>query len=532
MISYDLADRFIPEIKVRDWHRAARLFPDYAVNSSPDHLGLARRVKTWLEPRIKRIALEELDEMYYAMRRAKQEIYVAAEDNTISHEDTCTLIYMLRELFEDRKLYMLQSIELIHSVMLPNVEPKSAGFMVLWPDQKGRHKGREGRIMVRSGKGIRRMFPCLSDKEVEMLNDAYRHEFSIKELTIKSGQTRADFAHAKHGTIGKVENPDTSHARKNLNNSCMRYDFTDRHRLTHQPTEAYASGDFTIYWTEDDKGHICSNCIVYDGSEKGTVAAPIYGVCEKSMDKLQDHLSDLGIEMYSYHNNKSWQGAKLLRFDHSEDEYIAPYLDVAPQSLRTSCDGKFLVVDRCGEISATTYQGILYGSSQTCDICDDGIRRDAQMHFNDNVYCQDCYSDNISQCSYCGDDEANDEMTTVQTATSDYEQYCPHCVAQHTVVTNNGETWLEEDTILTADGLTISCDDYNSDYFTSDWDNGIYINDLLETLENGDIVAASELVDNGNYYYCDTDCVWKEKTDDDDDDHQKATHTESEMADA
>ena len=313
MISYDLADRFIPEIRVRDWHRATRLFPDYDVHSSPDHLGLARRVKTWLEPRIKRIALEELDEMYYAMRRAKQEVYVAAEDRTISTDEAETLIYMLRELFEDRKLYLLQSIELIHSVMLPNVEPKSAGFMVLWPDQKGRYKGREGRIMVRSGKGIRRMFPCLSDKEVEMLNDAYRHEFSIKELTIKSGQSRADFAHAKHGTIGKVENPDTSHARKNLNNSCMRYDFTDRHRLTHQPTEAYA--------------------------------APIYGVCEKSMDKLQDHLSDLGIEMYSYHNNKSWQGAKLLRFDHSEDEFIAPYLDVAPQSLRASCDGKFLVVD-------------------------------------------------------------------------------------------------------------------------------------------------------------------------------------------
>ena len=64
MISYDLADRFIPEIRVRDWHRAARLFPDYDVHSSPDHLGLARRVKTWLEPRIKRIALVELDEMY------------------------------------------------------------------------------------------------------------------------------------------------------------------------------------------------------------------------------------------------------------------------------------------------------------------------------------------------------------------------------------------------------------------------------------------------------------------------------------
>jgi len=528
MISYDLADRYIPEMKVRPWGKALKLFPDYDINSSPDSLGLARRVKTWLEPRVKRIANEELDQMCYVMRRARQTVYTALEDGELREDHGQILIAMIKELTEERKLYMLQAIEVIGNTMLPNLEPKSSGFMVLWPDQKGRNNGRDGRIMVRSGKGIRRMFPCLSDKEIEMLNDAYRHEFSVKELTIKSGKTRADFAHAKHGTIGKVENPDTSHARKNLNNSCMRYDFTERNRLPHQPTEAYASGDFTIYWSEDDKGHICSNCIVYDGSENDPVAAPIYGVCEKSMDKLQEHMSDLGIEMYSYHSDKSWQGAKLLRFDHDEGEYIGPYLDVAPCSLRTSCCGKFLVVDRNGEISATTYQGILYGNSQTCDICDDGIRRDQQMHFNDNVYCQDCYSDHISQCSYCGDDEANDDMTTVQTSSSDYEQYCPHCVSNHTVTTESGETWVDEDTMSTANGATISCDDYNSDYFTSDWDGEIYHNDRRADLENGDEVAASELLENGNYYYCDTDGVWKEKTDDDSNDLDPSTpNTES-----
>ena len=528
MISYDLADRYIPEMTPRAWDKSLKLFPSYDINSTPESLGLARRVKTWLEDRVKNIALEELDEWSYTMRRARQVVYSAAEDKVIGDVEAETLIFMIRKITDERKQYMLQAIELIGNAMLPNLEPKSSGFMVLWPDQRGRNNGRDGRIMVRSGKGIRRMFPCLSDKEVEMLNDAYRHEFSVKELTIKSGKTRADFAHAKHGTIGKVENPDTSFSRKNLNNSCMRYDFTDRHRLTHQPTEAYASGDFTIYWAEDEKGHICSNCIVYDSSEKGPVAAPIYGVCEKSMDKLQDHLSDLGIEMYSYNNTKNWQGATLLRFDYDDGDFIGPYLDVAPQSLRTSSCGKFLVVDLNGDISATTYQGILYGSSQNCDCCNDGIRRDQQMHFNDNVYCQDCYSEQISQCSYCGDDEQNDEMTTVQNASSDYEEYCPHCVSNHTVTTTSGETWYEEDTQTTADGQTISCDEYNDEYFTSDWDGEIYHYDRRAELENGDEVAASELVDNGNYYYCDTIGVWKEKTDDNSDDLNPPTpNTES-----
>ena len=118
-------------------------------------------------------------------------------------------------------------------------------------------------------------------------------------------------------------------------------------------------------------------------------------------------------------------------------------------------------------------------------------------------------------------------MTTVQTASSDYEEYCPHCVAQNTVITNSGETWLEEDTRETAEGWTISCDDYDSDYFTSDWDGEIYPNDLQAELENGDLVAGSELLDNGNYYYCDADGVWKEKTDDNDDDNPTTPNTES-----
>ena len=138
MISYDLADRYIPEMTPRAWDKSLKLFPSYDINSTPESLGLARRVKTWLEDRVKNIALEELDEWSYTMRRARQVVYSAAEDKVIGDVEAETLIFMIRKITDERKQYMLQAIELIGNAMLPNLEPKSSGFMVLWPDQRGK----------------------------------------------------------------------------------------------------------------------------------------------------------------------------------------------------------------------------------------------------------------------------------------------------------------------------------------------------------------------------------------------------------
>jgi len=290
-----------------------------------------------------------------------------------------------------------------------------------------------------------------------------------------------------------------------------------------QPTEAYASGDFTVYWTEDNSGKICSNVIVYDGSENKPVAAPIYGVCEKSIDTLQELLSEKGIEPYAYHGGRGWSGARLLRFDHGDGEYIGPYLDVQPQSLSHGACGKYLVISRNGDISGTTYQGILYGDGQSCAHCDDSISRGNEYYFNDETYCSDCYHDRVRQCSYCGDDTANHECTTVQTECSDYEEYCECCTNQHTVITSSGETWLEQDTRVTANNAVISIDEYNASYFTSDWDGEVYPDHQTAPLENGDVVSMTEAANHDDYYYCEDSGLWKERPDDNSDDNNPST---------
>ena len=523
MISYDLADRYIPEISLRPWDKTLKSFPDYSIVSDPPSLGLARRVKNWIEPRIQHLVNQELDQMYYTMRQAKRDCWEAAEAGTITEDQSQDLIYMMTEMCKSYRHYLPVATELILKAMLPNVEPKSAGFMVLWPDQKGRNKGREGRIMVRSGKGIRRMFPCLSDKEIEILNDAYRHEFSVRELTLKSGQSRANFAHAYHSPMGKLENPDTTSARKNLGNSCMRYNFTDTRQLRFQPTEAYGSGDFTIYWTEDAKGLICSRCVVLTAKETPR-AAPIYGVCEKSLDMIQTALEANGTELYnSRHSN--WEGGRLLRFDHCEGEYIAPYLDVMPQSLSEDAhDDKYLIIDNGGDINASSYQGILYGSNCRCNSCDDNLNQNDAMGLDGETYCQDCYYERVTSCEYCGDDTDNDDIRSVNTMNGE-ENWCEHCNRNHTELTDSGEVWHDEYVMTTAHGVTISQEEYDDEHFTSDWDNQIYPHSEMADFHDGSIVGLSEVSDNPDYFYCNDSETWKEKTDDND--NPTTLHTES-----
>ena len=84
MISYDLADRYIPEISLRPWDKTLKSFPDYSIVSDPPSLGLARRVKNWIEPRIQHLVNQELDQMYYTMRQAKRDCWEAAEAGTIT----------------------------------------------------------------------------------------------------------------------------------------------------------------------------------------------------------------------------------------------------------------------------------------------------------------------------------------------------------------------------------------------------------------------------------------------------------------
>jgi hypothetical protein len=74
MITQELANEYMPERCVRSWGLALAQFPKYDLTDEPDPLGLARRVRQHFYSRISGIAAEEIDNYYYAVRKARTKV--------------------------------------------------------------------------------------------------------------------------------------------------------------------------------------------------------------------------------------------------------------------------------------------------------------------------------------------------------------------------------------------------------------------------------------------------------------------------
>mgnify|MGYP003109175367 FL=1 len=458
---------------------------------SADSLGLSNRTAIFYINAVCAIADAESNSIMQEMQEVP---YVDNKGEPLSYHDL-TIVKRNNRVLHEHFANNRKIIERVVNVMHPNYDADHCGFSVLWIDEKGRDAGRDGRLMLRSGKALRKMFPCLTDKEVENINDAYRQEFSVKGLTLKQGAGRQHFAHAYSHTIGKLENPSTEWHRKNLGNSCMRYSFD---RLDCHPTEAYGSGEFTMFWTEEASGKIASRCVVWQppqhaGNPEYWVAAPVYGVCDASIDLIQNHLSGLGCGVYR--NSSSWAGAKLLCIKNgSETSFVGPYLDVDPKAL-THGDEGFFIVESGGAVRATTYQGVLFEQElHECTSCGDEVTDDDVMHWQDDVLCSSCYDENTFNCCQCGDTESSDESITINT-TYGQEMWCTNCQDNHAVLIDSGDWWQETDTEVTNCGIVISQDELDDgQFFISNWNGEIYKNDKACRIDNGDIVSLVEIL--------------------------------------
>lgn len=387
----------------------------------------------------------------------------------------------------------------------PNLNPDEQGFIAIWPDKKARGQGRKGRVYLRYGRAIRKMFPVLTDKELEVIVDKAREKFSEKTYKLHSGQERADFRHAYATEHDVYENPSCNYTRKHLSTSCMRYSFD---RLKCHPTEAYASGDFTIFWAERS-GKIAGRCVVMT-ADNDWHAGPIYGVSEKAMNEIWAKINnDCPGQVYDS-EAACWEGAKMLNIEHGKNSVIAPYLDVTPRHISKHSD-EFLVIDECGEYDASNYQGVL--SALVCCQCEENICDGDHMYHEDDLYCETCYHDTYSNCERCGNIEVHEDFAPVYVAlygntSHPYEEnWCYYCRDCHAVETVNGETWCDRSVLVTYNGNYIPERDLDEGYFYSEWDGQIYECDLMVEV-NGETVSRIELEnqplpykqnDNGTY---------------------------------
>ena len=395
----------------------------------------------------------------------------------------------------------------------PNVETVESRLMVkLWLNQDDRNKGITARRLMKPGKALRHLFPWLSDSQVEFYVDRMRLELGERNYTLKTGKDAETFKAVYIGEQCRMENPRTCTMRKSLANSCMRYEnimHRDCDGNMRHPVEAYASGEFEIVYVTDQKGHIAARCVVWmgDGSSDTfkPVPAPIYGVCEKSMDMVQDYLDSIGAEF-----SDDWTGAKLDAIEHGPNQWIAPYLDLTPRAL--DYDGDSLIVTRYGDIDASCYQGIL-GEPETMCTCENcGARYDADSEgsFVDEMpVCDSCYED--SNCCEYYDERTFQDCETVylwRRGRVVTETWSDNAIENHATRVE-GDYWRTDDLYLDYNGDYITPEQVdNWEYFVSDWDSEFYPSSVTCETSEGDIVSKIELEDDRGIWEQDSQGIW------------------------
>jgi len=374
----------------------------------------------------------------------------------------------------------------------PNVDRDEPNVLYIWPDANARNKGRAGRQPMRIGRALRRMFPVLTDTEIDKMVDEVKAKLLAKDFTLKTGTDAASFRKAYSYEQASYENVDTSWTKKHMANSCMRYQFD---HLPKHPAEAYASGEFTVLWLETPTGQIGGRCVVWTKPDVPQ-AAPIYCVSEKAYELINDQLYRMGARRA---DGASWEGARLVATPYDQG-WIAPYLDLEPRQLRDS--GDYLVVSDLGVIDASVYSGILRDDCNfNCEDCGNNVSENDVYHINDRAICPICVENDYFTCEYSDELYPNDDARYVMTRTwrgNTVEQvWCEYFADEYAIMCTDGHLWYQEYVHTTAEGEYISDEQYEQDYFTCWLSDEIYHCDEGQVLEDGQM-ATLEAIENYN----------------------------------
>ena len=387
----------------------------------------------------------------------------------------------------------MAKVSKVLDVYWPNIDKDEPAAMFIYPDLAARDKGRSGRRGVRIGRALRKMFPELLDHEIDSLVDAVKSKLMPREYTVHTGFNAKDFAKAYSHKQVAPENLDTGWHKKHMVNSCMRYPFD---HIPNHPAVAKSRA----------------------GVEIKPKAGPIYAVSEMAYKKLREFISFAEIELG---NNRDWIGCQLKAIPY-KGGYIAPYLDYEPRWLVEKYAGGSSVtkleISRDGDINASEYNGLLMtGGRCHCLECSDEVDENYVYTRDGDSYCEDCYHSLFFCCDYCEEDLPRDEARDVHTVNNWGNQHmvwCEHCATHHAVETESGESWDEDHVYTTGDGIVISQDEYDNDYFMCDIVEEIYHLDQSVNLQCGAIASAYGITwYNGNdfndkYVYDATNCYW------------------------
>ncbi len=455
-----------------------------------DNLGLSSRTRRRIYKFLDEIIVRDYSQEYQAIN--------SLELSTEAREAEIENLIQWRE-------GSRRDVDWVLRVFFPNIDKSAPNSLTIWPVVDARSKGRSARAGMKIGRALRRMFPVLTDTEVDNLVDIVKSKLIAKEYTHCIGKDGGSFRKAYTWVRAADENLDTTWSKKHMCNSCMRYEFE---QYPVHPVEAYASGDFESHWIETSDGKIAARsvvCVSKAGAHIKPMPAPIYAVSEDAYEFLHDKLMAYGCVPIAESN---WVGAMLVANYVNEidiqDGIYAPYLDLDPRGATDVGDNK-VMISRKGDIDCSNYGGILYeGDRYCCHDCGEGVSDDdrythPQGH-DDSTYCHDCYYERYMNCENCCEDDARENASEVHSC-SRYSQYwCQDCVDAHAVETMQGELWSDEYVRYTHCGNYISDPEFENNWFVCDLTEEIYPNEQLQTLTSGGIASIDAIEDHNAFF--------------------------------
>ncbi|WP_422048050.1 hypothetical protein [Shimia sp.] len=391
--------------------------------------------------------------------------------------------------------------------------PSDSKLVHYFESRDAYYKGKRS-APAKAGRVIKRLFPMLTDAQIERLVDYYKENFVIdlEGVEVQSGQTRSDFNRIYDLTRSENHNvQNSSDFKKHLAYSCMH----------HQTAggiiagEVYASGDFTAYWIEqNDK--LMARCVVRTDCDP-IIAGPVYGTSDAAVGALRSHLEGLGAKVDDY---EGWEGARLLRIEVG-DSWLGVYSDMrAAKADKSSCGDFWILCDEDEdadvELSNTNGRMELL-NSRRCDCCGEREDRDELREAVNNydMLCDDCFHEQHGICDHSHDYVDRDELERVLVSTSNghprYEEWGYVARCHHASFCNYTNEYVSDVIVLSdSEGDSVSPRALEEGYVSECSDDGELYPSTEMVHRDGELVHRSN-IDETTHFFDQASNEWRER---------------------
>jgi hypothetical protein len=218
--------------------------------------------------------------------------------------------------------------------------------------------------------------------------------------------------------------------------SCMSHPAREYASSVH-PVRVYGAGDLAVAYIERDD-EVTARALCWPAKQR-------YGRVYGDAGRLAPLLEAAG-----YEQRGDFTGAKLLRIEDGDGQFVCPYLD--SPNCAVDDDGDCLRIG--GDINAQMTEGLTEREGYTCDHCRERCDEDDTYGVDDETWCRSCYENDAFNCQDCGETYSGEAYLTTHRG----HDICESCADDYTCCNGCSENYPHRDVTRALDD-EYYCDD-------------------------------------------------------------------------